>query len=71
MGSFGEMVEEEIKRRLRATRGAESLGTHRGREVKGRKNSRHMAYGTSEFIYPLNVAVRRSLGTLAKVFSGK
>lgn len=40
-------------------------------EAKGREDARLAAHCATEFIYPSNVAARRSLGPLARAFSGK
>lgn len=52
---MGEAVEEEIKRRLRVTRGAERPKEFRGLKAKRVENSRRAAYNAMEFMYPLNV----------------
>lgn len=64
-------MEEGIIRRLREEPlEGQRLGEQQSLEVKGRENSRRAAYSTTEPLHPLNVAVRRTLVTLARVGSG-
>lgn len=69
--NFGEMVEEEIKRRLRkGTGGAKRLGGIERSQGKGKVKAGSIQ--CHRFMYLLNVAIRRSLVTLlARVVSGE